>query len=157
MALPMRGTILCVDDDRDSASMLAEILTLRGFATSWVTSAEECLHELTAVAVDVVVTDVRMAGISGIELCGILRDRHPHVVNIVVTGDLARNRAHEAMQAGAYQVLGKPIRIAELDSVLTKAASLAQLRRAILTPALTSEDGGASAPMDALATATRAR
>ncbi len=152
MAPPMRGTILFVDDDDDTASMLAEILTLRGFAASWVTSAEACLQQLSGTAIDVVITDVRMSGMSGIELCGLLHDHHPEVVTIVVTGDLTRNRAREARNAGAYEFLAKPIKIADLDAVLTRAASIGQLRREVLHPRIMTEDAVAPDPMGVVTT-----
>jgi CheY-like chemotaxis protein len=61
-----QGTILIVDDDSDTASVLAEALCRRGFATSWVCSARECLDHLAHEAVDVVVTDIQMPESSGI-------------------------------------------------------------------------------------------
>jgi DNA-binding NtrC family response regulator len=128
----MRGTVLVVDDDVDSASLLAEILAVRDFTAEYAASAQECLDQLTRRIVDVVVTDLRMPEMSGIELCRVIRDLHPDVLVVAITGDLSRNAADEALAAGAYDYISKPIKVAMLDAVVGQASTLVQLRREVL-------------------------
>ena len=73
----MNGTILIVDDDEDTAALLRDLLRKRGFDATAVSSGRQCLEHLRGHPTDVVVTDVQMPGVSGIELCVTLRERHP--------------------------------------------------------------------------------
>ena len=69
----MTGNILIVDDEEDTALLLRDSLRKRGFDVDAVTSGQAALEHLRTSPADVVVTDVQMAGISGIELCQIGR------------------------------------------------------------------------------------
>ena len=82
----MNGTILIVDDDDDTAVLLRDSLRKRGFAVDAVNSAQQCLEYLRTDPADVVVTDVQMSGMSGIELCQELRQRYPDLLPLVLTG-----------------------------------------------------------------------
>ncbi len=140
----MRGTIVVVDDDTDSGSLIAEILALRGFVTHSASSGRECLVQLGREPVDVVMTDLCMRGMSGFELCREIRELHPDVLVIALTGDLSRESANEALAAGAYEILHKPATVAVLDVVLLRAISLVRMRREVrgtLAAAGTEETG----------------
>jgi CheY-like chemotaxis protein len=80
------GTILIVDDEEDTALLLRDSLRKRGFDADSVTSGQAALENLRTRPADVVVTDVQMAGMTGIELCQELRSRHPDLLPIVLTG-----------------------------------------------------------------------
>ena len=82
----MQGTVLIIDDDIDMAAFLVEMLRRRGFDASAVHSARACLRHLERHGCDVVVTDIKMDQMSGIELCERLRLQHPHLLTIMVTG-----------------------------------------------------------------------
>ena len=82
----MNGTILIVDDDEDTAILLRDSLRKRGFDVDAVNSGQQALEHLRTDPTDVVVTDVQMAGMTGIELCTELRQRHPDLLPIVLTG-----------------------------------------------------------------------
>jgi two-component system response regulator HydG len=127
-AVSMRGNILIVDDDEDAANVLAEVLRRRGFETSSVASAHDCLEQLTHQPADVVVTDMRMTGMSGIELCTVLRDRHPELRALVVTGQGGFEAVVAAMRAGAYDYITKPVNIDALDIAIVRAIEHLQLR-----------------------------
>ena len=128
----MRGRVLIVDDDPDSGALMAEILALRDFDAQCARTGQECLDQLARGTFDVVVTDVRMPEMSGIELCRALRELHPDMLVIVFTGDISHAVAQEALAAGAYDFLSKPVKIAVLDAVLVQAISLVQMRREVL-------------------------
>jgi two-component system, NtrC family, response regulator HydG len=127
----VRGNIVVVDDDKETASLLAELLCKRGFEASSVASAHECLERLTHEPADVVVTDVQMAGMSGIELCQHLRDRHPELRALVITGQGGFEAVVAAMRAGAYDYITKPIHIEALDIAIVRALDHLQLRREV--------------------------
>ena len=127
-----KGTILVVDDDSDTASVLAEALRRRGFATSWVCSARECLDRLAQEPVDVVVTDIQMPESSGIELCRELGERHPDVVPLVITGQSRLDMANAAIRAGAYDFITKPVTIDALEVAVSRAIAHLGIRREVL-------------------------
>ena len=105
----MDGSILIVDDDEDTALLLRDSLRKRGFDVDCVNSAQQCLEYLRADSADVVVTDVQMTGMSGIELCGELRQRYPDLLPLVLTGQGGLETAIAAIRAGAYDFITKPV------------------------------------------------
>jgi len=121
----MRRRILLVDDDEDGRSMLCDALRSRGFDADCVDSAGACLARLTGSQVEVVVTDVQMPEMSGIELCGVLRTAHPAIQVIVISGIGDTTTAAAARAMGALTFLPKPVRLSELEVVLQHALSRA--------------------------------
>jgi DNA-binding NtrC family response regulator len=117
----MTGTILVVDDDPDCANLLRDLLRKRGFVATAVSSGPECLGYLGAHPTDLVVTDVQMPEMSGIELCTTLRERHPEIVSIIVTGNSDIETAIEAMRAGAYDFITKPVAIDAVELAVSRA------------------------------------
>ena len=69
--------VLIVDDDEDTRTLLSEGLKRRGLAVDVAASAQECLEQVRDHDVDVIITDVQMPGLSGVQLCEQLRERHP--------------------------------------------------------------------------------
>src|SRR5690348_9558891 len=104
-------SVLIVEDDQDTALLLAESLRRRGFKVEAVYSGEACLEFLQREHVDVVVTDVRMPGMNGIELCQHIRDTYPDVLPLVITGVGGIDMVIEAIRAGAYDYITKPVKV----------------------------------------------
>jgi two-component system response regulator HydG len=129
----LRSRILLVDDDLDMLETLAEGLGERGFEVVTARSGEAALHQVDERPVDVVVTDLRMAGIDGIELLGQLREQSPELPVIVMTAYSAIETAIEAVRRGAYHYLAKPFRLDELVIFLRRAFDDTQLRREAVT------------------------
>src|SRR5678815_3278967 len=115
--------VLIVDDDEDTRTLLSEGLKRRGFTVDGAASARECLEQVRDRDVDVVVTDVQMPGLSGVQLCEQLRERHPHVLSIVLTGLGPYDTALDAVRSGAYDYLTKPVRLDVPALALASAAS----------------------------------
>ena len=113
--------VLIVDDDDDTRTLLSEGLKRRGFTVDRAASARECLEQVRDRDVDVVVTDVQMPGLSGVQLCEQLRERHPHVLSIVLTGLGTYDTAIEAVRSGAYDFLTKPLKMDVLVVALERA------------------------------------
>ena len=114
---------LVVEDDDVEATLLCELLQRRGYRVRACATAGECLSVLSSEPADVVITDVKMPGMSGIELCRELRTHHPDVLVIVLTGaaDLAHARA--AVVAGAHDFIAKPVKLDHLDLAIKQAAA----------------------------------
>ncbi len=108
----MQGRVLIVDDDRSMCEMLEADLRLRGFECTWTTSPQAALQILKSAAFHVVLTDLRMPGMSGTELCERIVANRPDVPVVVMTAFGSLESAVAAMRVGAYDFVTKPI---ELD------------------------------------------
>jgi DNA-binding NtrC family response regulator len=117
----MTGTILIVDDNDDAAELLRDLLRKRGYDASAVSSGQQCLDHVRAHPTDVVVTDVEMPGMSGIDLCTTLRDRNPDLLPIVITGHTDFDTAVAAIRAGAYDFITKPVKIDAVEIAISRA------------------------------------
>jgi FixJ family two-component response regulator len=103
-----RETVFIVDDDASVRDSLSLMLSLQGYATATFASAEDFLHSLQPDWRGCVVADIRMPGMSGLELQESLRSRHPRLAVIVVTahGDVAA--ARRAFLSDAVDLIEKP-------------------------------------------------
>ncbi len=121
-ALPA-GRVLVVDDEPRLATMLAQILARDGLAVEVRTSGEEALAACAAQRYDLVLTDVGMPGMSGLELAQALTQRCPGLPIILVTGWGSTIEADPTAQiaAGIRGVLGKPYRIDQVRAVVAAA------------------------------------
>jgi DNA-binding NtrC family response regulator len=122
-------SVLIVEDDQDTALLLAESLRRRGFKVDAVYSGEACLEFLQREHVDVVVTDVRMPGMTGIELCQHIRDTYPDVLPLVITGVGGIDMVIEAIRAGAYDYITKPVKVDALEIAVGRAIEHLELQR----------------------------
>jgi DNA-binding NtrC family response regulator len=100
--------LLVVDDDAAMRQMLASLFRDRGFQVHEAASAADALERAQESEFDVVLTDVRMPGRSGIELVGELHRLRPQTLAIVMTAFGSIDSAVEAMRAGAFDYIAKP-------------------------------------------------
>jgi two-component system response regulator HydG len=114
-------SVLLVDDDEDTRTLLAAGLERRGFTVAAVESGAAALEWMREHDADVVVSDVQMPGISGVQLCEQLRARYPHVLSIMLTGLGSYDTAMDAVRSGAYDFLTKPVKMDALDVALQRA------------------------------------
>ena len=106
--------VLLVDDEAEFLETLVKRIKKRDVNVTGVESGEKALEFLDEQAVDVVVLDVRMPGMDGIETLRELKKRHPLVEVIMLTGHASLEVAIEGMELGAFDYLMKPIDIDEL-------------------------------------------
>ena len=129
----MPARILVIDDDAAFRDMLCEALVSRDFDPVGVGSAEEGVARAKAEAFDLVLTDVRLPGMDGIEGLSRIKEAAPESEVIVMTGYSAREKALDAVRLGAYDFFAKPFSLAEMEVVLRRAlerrALLAELRQ----------------------------
>jgi DNA-binding NtrC family response regulator len=105
----MRGKILIVDDEQTMCEMLVDDLKRHGFHPSWCNSAEKALDALKTQSVDVLLTDLNLPNMSGIELCERIVANRPDIPVIVITAFGSMETAIAAIRAGAYDFVTKPI------------------------------------------------
>ncbi|AQQ71821.1 Transcriptional regulatory protein ZraR [Limihaloglobus sulfuriphilus] len=117
----MSGHILIVDDDQDMCEMLHDDLTQRGHRVQWHTSSERAFETFMRESFDTVITDLKMPGLNGIDFCNRLSKNRPDVPVIVITAFGTLNTAVEAIRAGAYDFVTKPIETDLLNIVINRA------------------------------------
>jgi len=121
--------VLVVDDEENLRLVLRTLLTRSGYEVQVAKSAEEALVGLSQFDPDFILADVRMPGMSGIDLCRELTARGSTATAIVMSAFGSLDLALEAMKAGAYDYLGKPFKHDEVLLVLRKAEEREALRR----------------------------
>jgi two-component system response regulator AtoC len=121
--------VLVVDDDASMRHVLSLILADHGYEVRAVGSAEDALRELATRDYDVVLTDVRMPGMGGLELLRRVQADDAERLVIVMSAYGSKEAALEAMKAGAYDYLSKPFRPDEVVLVLRKAEERERLAR----------------------------
>ena len=109
-----RLRILIVDDEEDLVSTLAERLALRGFQVEAATSGAEALRRVSEGDFSVLILDVKMPGIDGLELMAEIKQKDPDLPVILFTGHGSVRDAERGMEEGAFDYLMKPIDIDEL-------------------------------------------
>jgi DNA-binding NtrC family response regulator len=97
-----------VDDDLAMREMLASLFREQGFAVEEAASADEALHHLGEAEFDVVLSDIKMPGRSGVELVGEARRLRPDTPVVLMTGFGSIDSAVEAMRSGAFDYITKP-------------------------------------------------
>lgn len=100
--------ILLVDDEEGFSSVLAKRLSRRFVAVETAASGEEALYLLDTELFQVVVLDMKMPGMDGLQVLRSIKNRHPRVEVILLTGNADMDCALEAMTGGAFDFLLKP-------------------------------------------------
>ena len=154
---PVTGQVLLVDDDPLVCKLLEARLGKRGFGVLWTTSAEAALQRLEGGEVEVIVSDVSMDRMSGLELCQRVAQSHPDIPVVVMTAHGTLDTAVAAIRAGAYDFVTKPVEMDVLVVALERAlqhrrlrAEVAELRRTVDDVAGFGELLGTSTPMKRL-------
>ena len=106
--------VLIVDDEEDFVEMFSLRLKESGETVFTAYSGQECLDKLDQVNIDVVVLDIKMPGMDGLETLKEIKKRHPIVEVIMLTGHGTIETAVEGMKRGAYDYLLKPADIKDM-------------------------------------------
>ncbi len=124
----MEGHVLVVDDDLIVIKSCERILAPEGFEVKTATNAKEAMELLDRNRIDIVITDLKMPEIDGIELIRWIRDKNPTVGIIVITGYPSQETIKDALELGIVDYLPKPFSPALLLDVATKAISLVKVK-----------------------------
>jgi two-component system nitrogen regulation response regulator GlnG len=123
-----------VDDDRSIRWVLERALAQAGFDTRSFEGAADVLERAAREAPDVIVSDIRMPGIDGLDLLVRLKALRPEVPVIIMTAHSDLDAAVASYQRGAFEYLPKPFDVDEAVSVVRRAVLLAEERRALVEP-----------------------
>lgn len=117
---PMR--ILVVDDEVDFVTTLVERLQLRSIEAEGVTRGFDALQLIGKKEFDIVLLDVKMPGLGGLEVIKRIKQDHPNLHVILLTGHGSAESAEEGMTAGAFDYLMKPVNIDKLIRIFKRAS-----------------------------------
>jgi two-component system response regulator AtoC len=123
--------ILVVDDDQAMRELLVQGLTTKTTVIEAVATGQEALARVASGDVDLVITDLRMPGLAGLELCSRIVEQSPGLPVIVMTAFGDYDAAVSAVRAGAYDFMAKPVRMDVLRMAVERALSHSRLSREV--------------------------
>lgn len=125
--------VLLVDDDTMALQAIAHMLTLRlgEMQVDAVDSAQTALQHLQTSSYDTILSDIKMPGMSGFDLLDAIRRLHLDIPVVLMTGYNEHELAIQALRAGAYDYLHKPIERDEMATAMRRALQTGQLRRQV--------------------------
>ncbi|UCE99362.1 MAG: response regulator [Planctomycetota bacterium] len=106
--MPEKATILVIDDEIAMRDSCSQVLTKDGFRTETAEDGDSGLKKIRETKPDLVLVDLKMPGMSGMELLEKIADIDPNIVSVVITGYATIESAVEAMKRNAYDFLPKP-------------------------------------------------
>ncbi|ACM29107.1 sigma-54 dependent transcriptional regulator [Agrobacterium sp. SHOUNA12C] len=125
--------VLLIEDDAALRRSLAQWLSLNELSVTEAADGNEALKVLRSDTIDVVISDVRMPGISGLELLAVIRKTWPELPVIILSGHGDVPMAVAAIQAGAFNFLTKPYVPEQLIGTLQNALEQTRLRRRVVS------------------------
>src|SRR5882672_12727309 len=124
-----------IDDDRSIRWVFEKALARENIAFKVFASAQEALQALSASTPQVVVSDIRMPGGSGLELLQQLKEKHPNLPVIVMTAYSDLDSAVAAFQGGAYEYLPKPFDVDQAVELIRRALDESRREAEAIEPA----------------------
>ena len=121
--------ILLIDDEAIALANLSHVLEREGYTVTACKNGETGLAAMQSTPFDLVLTDLRMPGIDGMDVLRHIRATSPDVPVIMITGHATLDSAVDAMKAGAYHYIAKPFRLAEAREVVRGALEMRRLKR----------------------------
>ena len=115
--------VLFVDDEEDFVRTMAERMEMREVGSEVALSGTQALQMLESEIPDVMVLDLRMPGLDGIEVLRQVKDTYPQVEVIIMTGHGSERDEEEARKLGAYDYLRKPVDINDLMEIIKNAGA----------------------------------
>jgi two-component system response regulator CpxR len=115
--------VLFVDDEKDLVSTVVERLELRGIHATGAVSGQEALTLVEQRPFDVVLLDVRMPGLGGFDVIRRIKQSHPDLAVILLSGHGAREDADTGLRLGAFDYLQKPVDLEDVIAILHRAAA----------------------------------
>lgn len=125
----MSEKILVVEDEENMRFFIVEALTKRGYDVEEAISAEEALEKIEILHPDLVLMDIRLPGMSGLEAMSRVKELDPLLPIILITASDSKEVALEATKKGAYDFFTKPFKLAEMEVVVNRALEKGRLQR----------------------------
>jgi DNA-binding NtrC family response regulator len=129
LTLRSMATILCVDDEPSIGLVLEDTLTVAGHRAICAHNVVEALQVLSRESIDLIISDYRMPGLTGLEFLSLLQREGFDIPLIMVTGYASIEHAVSAIKAGAIDYITKPVRPQQLELAVEQALEFVRLRR----------------------------
>lgn len=129
MTEQLKAKVLLVDDEEEFLKTLAERLSLRGLKVTTATSGKEALSSIEGKAFDLIVLDLAMPGMDGIESLKRIKEKQPDAEIIMLSGQGSIRTSIEAMKLGACDFLQKPV---DINNLLEKVSAAKDKRMLML-------------------------
>ena len=123
VAAPEALRVLVVDDNASLLRFLVSAFSANGCAVSQAAAAEQALSLITDEPFDLVVSDIKMPGLSGLDLLRAVKGKQPGTPVVLITGNPSVNSAVFGLRHGAYDYLPKPFSIREIQQLLARVRS----------------------------------
>jgi DNA-binding NtrC family response regulator len=118
--------VLVIDDEVIVCDRLKESLTGKGLHVEAFTESEKAVARMRERTFDVVVTDLKMTGPTGMDVLRLIRETQPSTVGILITAYGQFERVREAQALGVFEVVHKPFQLSEIHKLVLKAAKRAK-------------------------------
>ena len=125
--MTIRHKALIADDDEKVRRTAADVLAGEGLDVIMASNGEEAMERFAATSPDVVIVDLKMPGVDGLEVLRRVKAKSPEVPVIVITGYGQIKTAVEAMRLGAYDFLAKPLVFEDFVATIVRALERAEL------------------------------
>ena len=127
----MKAKVLVVDDELSMREFLTILLEREGYESASAASADQALKLLNDDLFDLIISDVQMPGLNGIDLLARVKAMAPDTAVLMMTAFSAAEQAVEAMKLGAYDYIAKPFKIEEIKLLIRNALEKSNLKREI--------------------------
>lgn len=121
LKLQRKPRLMVVDDEEIARTNLQHILEKEGYEVATATNGVEALEQMNSAGFELVLTDLRMLELGGMELLERIKSRHVDTEVVIVTGYASVDSALESVQKGAYHYLSKPLKIDEVRTIVKQA------------------------------------
>ena len=129
------GSVLVVDDAPQICKALSDVLSASGYDVRTAPSGERALQIMESSEFDLIITDLKMSGMSGMDLIARVKERAPHLSIVILSGYGDMDDVIKAMRVGITDYLKKPFSIDEVLDVVKREVKKSQARAAAVTPA----------------------
>ncbi len=123
------AAILLVDDEKIALKNLSHVLGREGYSVTTASSGQAGLKALREQEFDLVLTDLRMEKVDGMDILRYCREHHPDSAVIMITGHATIDSAVDAMKEGAFHYISKPFRLEEVRHLSQEALEMVKLRK----------------------------
>ncbi len=137
----MNAEILIADDDEISGQLFAEVLAGEGYRVRQVRSGGDALTALAQNGADLLIVDVRMPGVNGLDVTRQAHRDHPELPVVVMTAFGSMDTAIQAIHEGAFDFISKPMNLEELKRTVRRALAQPELRKQTAGEARGEDDG----------------
>jgi len=120
---PDKLRIMVLDDEPIVCKRLKPALEKLGYAVDTFTQSPEAMHQIQRISYDIIITDLKMKEIDGMQFLSEAKKLHPTTEVIVITGFATMETAKQSLQKGVFDFIAKPFKMGEIQEVVNRAAA----------------------------------